>query len=282
MRPPRRLLQTSMWKRMVMHRAGSFPLVSKRLVTKSLFCFSVDGSDCLYPVRYLAWGDLSLEPTDYFVELMVASRRAHTRQYFPGLLQPVSLSLYWATATASLYSPLEHYQISMPWVSQVALVVKNLPANPGNVWDVGSIPRLGRSPGRGHGNSLQFSYLLNPMDRGAWWTTVYSVTKSWTWRSNLACMHACMSGLVSFRVTPFSSPGSPLRNLCLPSNRGVSDSPCPTIKSLWPSKLGSLGTPLPGQAPWTGTEVPWNVLWLGAKAWELESNPKVGTAVDCR
>ena len=51
--------------------------------------------------------------------------------------------------------------------SQVELVVKNLPANAGDIRDLGSIPGLGRSPGRGHGNPLQFSCLGNPMDRGA-------------------------------------------------------------------------------------------------------------------
>ena len=53
--------------------------------------------------------------------------------------------------------------------SQVALVVKNLPANAADIRDTGSIPRLGKSPGGGHGNPLQYSCLQNPMDRGAWW-----------------------------------------------------------------------------------------------------------------
>ena len=39
---------------------------------------------------------------------------------------------------------------------------------------------MGRSPGEGHGNPLQYSYLENPMDRGAWWATVHGVAKSWT------------------------------------------------------------------------------------------------------
>ena len=51
----------------------------------------------------------------------------------------------------------------------MALVVKNPPANVGNVRDAGSIPGLERSPGRGHGNPLQYSSLENPMDSGAWW-----------------------------------------------------------------------------------------------------------------
>ena len=50
----------------------------------------------------------------------------------------------------------------------------------GDVRDVGSISELGRSPGGGHGNPLQYSCLENPMDRGAWWATVHGVTKSQT------------------------------------------------------------------------------------------------------
>ena len=63
--------------------------------------------------------------------------------------------------------------------SKVALVVKN-PANAGNIRDVGSIPGLGRSPGGGHDNPLQYSCLENPMDKGAWRATVHRVAKSWT------------------------------------------------------------------------------------------------------
>ena len=52
------------------------------------------------------------------------------------------------------------------------------------------IPGSGRSPEEGNGNRLQYSCLENPMDRGAWWATVYGVTKSWTlYRSDLACTH---------------------------------------------------------------------------------------------
>ena len=50
----------------------------------------------------------------------------------------------------------------------VALVVKNLPADAGDIRDAGLIPGSGRSPGRRHGNPLQYSFLENPMDRGAW------------------------------------------------------------------------------------------------------------------
>ena len=53
-------------------------------------------------------------------------------------------------------------------------VVKNPPVDAG---DAGSIPGLGRSPGGGHGNPLQYSCLENPMDRGAWWATAHGVAK---------------------------------------------------------------------------------------------------------
>ena len=55
------------------------------------------------------------------------------------------------------------------------ILVKNPPANAGNT---GSIPGLGRSPGVGNGNSLQYSFLENSMDRGAWQTTVHGVAES--------------------------------------------------------------------------------------------------------
>ena len=56
----------------------------------------------------------------------------------------------------------------MLWASQVALVVKNLPAGAGGVRDSGSIPGSGRSPGRGHSNPFQCSCLDNPMDGRGW------------------------------------------------------------------------------------------------------------------
>ena len=52
------------------------------------------------------------------------------------------------------------------------LVVKNPPENAGDIRDTGSTPGLGRSPGGGHGNPLQYSCLENPVDIGAWWATV--------------------------------------------------------------------------------------------------------------
>ena len=65
----------------------------------------------------------------------------------------------------------------MYWASHVALVVKNLPANAGDIRDTGLIPGSERSPEEGNGNPLQYSCLENPMDRGAWWATVLGVTE---------------------------------------------------------------------------------------------------------
>ena len=56
-------------------------------------------------------------------------------------------------------------------------MVKNLPANAGDIRDVGSIPGSGRSPGEGHGNPLQYSCLENPMDREAWQAMVHEACK---------------------------------------------------------------------------------------------------------
>ena len=67
--------------------------------------------------------------------------------------------------------------------------VKNLPADAGDAAGTGSIPGLGKSPGGGNGNPLQYACLKNPMDRGAWWATVHKVTKSQIRLSNLAFMH---------------------------------------------------------------------------------------------
>ena len=61
---------------------------------------------------------------------------------------------------------------------KVVLVVKNVPVNEGDVRDTGSIPGLGRSPGKGNGNPVQYSCLENSMDRGAWQATVHGAAKS--------------------------------------------------------------------------------------------------------
>ena len=60
------------------------------------------------------------------------------------------------------------------------LMVENLPASIGDAGETGLVPGLGRSPGGRNGNPLQYSFLENPMNGGAWWAIVHRVTKNQT------------------------------------------------------------------------------------------------------
>ena len=73
-------------------------------------------------------------------------------------------------------------------------MVKNLPANAGDIRDVGSVSGLGRSPGGGNGNPLQYSCLENLVDRGAWWAAVPGIAKS---QAQLKRLHSATPGLLS-------------------------------------------------------------------------------------
>ena len=75
-------------------------------------------------------------------------------------------------------------------IPSLLLVVKNLPANAG---DMSSIPGSGRSTGEGNGNPLQCSCLEKPMDRRAWWVIIHGFTKSWTQLSNFLYWHSGLS-----------------------------------------------------------------------------------------
>ena len=74
------------------------------------------------------------------------------------------------------FSIIGYYKISRD--SPGGSVVKNLPAIAGDTGDLCSIPGLGRSPGGGNHNPLQYSFLENPTNKGAWWATVCGVAKS--------------------------------------------------------------------------------------------------------
>ena len=103
--------------------------------------------------------------------------------------------------------------------SQVALVVKKLPANAGDIRDLGSIFGLGRSSGAGHSHPLQYSCLENPMNRGDWWAMVHRVTKNWTWLKWFS-MHAHIyTSLASWTSIPPPSLPHPSR---LSQNTGLS------------------------------------------------------------
>ena len=78
------------------------------------------------------------------------------------------------------------YQESPTWVSDNSGFTRGSDGKESahNARGLGSIPRLGRSPGEGHDNSLQYLCWRIPMERAAWQATVHGVTKSWTWLSN--------------------------------------------------------------------------------------------------
>ena len=73
------------------------------------------------------------------------------------------------------------YTLGLPWWASLGSVGKEYACNAG---DLGLIPGLERSPREGNGYPLQYSYLENSMDSGAWWATVHGVTKSWTRQSD--------------------------------------------------------------------------------------------------
>ena len=124
-------------------------------------------------------------------------------------------------------------------------VVKSMPADAG---EAGSISRSRRSPGEGNGNPLQYSYLENPVDRGAWWATIHGVAKSWTWLSDFCvcvvvvsfCYLLVFISLVMWSRKPVCFPGlgSDLGKP-MPGHQGASQWSKPSL-SWWsqPSPIG--------------------------------------------
>ena len=114
------------------------------------------------------------------------------------------------TGSSFLLHPLfQHQRFSvtwcLAWASQGAHV-KYRSANTEDMRDAGSVPGSGRSSGGGNDNPLQYSWLENPMDRGAWQATVHEVAKSWTPLEQLS-MHAALlmnTGDSLFLVQPLS------------------------------------------------------------------------------
>ena len=91
----------------------------------------------------------------------------------------------------------------------MALVLKNPLANAGDIRDMGSIPGLGRSPGGdGHGNPLQYSYLENPIGRGAWRATVHEVANSLKRLSTHAGSESTMHSPTHSSVLAWRIPGT--------------------------------------------------------------------------
>ena len=95
-----------------------------------------------------------------------------------------------------------------PWASQVVLVIKNSPANAGDIRNVGLIPVSGGSLGRGHGNPLQYFCLKNSVGRGAWWVTVHGAKR----QIPLVNTHLCHCSVTKLWLTlcnhmDYSTPG---------------------------------------------------------------------------
>ena len=105
-------------------------------------------------------------------------KRAAVLDYENAML-PIALRRQTRAAILKKSGPFDN-SIYLLLASLVVLLVKNLPANAGNTRASGSILGLGRSPGGGHGNRLQYSCLENPIDREAWSATVHRVAKSQT------------------------------------------------------------------------------------------------------
>ena len=101
----------------------------------------------------------------------------HDQVVFIPRCKAVSIYTYQFTHHTNETKDKNHMIIS---IDRLLLVVKNLPANAGDVTDAGSILGSERSPGGGNGNALQYSCLENPMGRGAWGATVHRVAKSQT------------------------------------------------------------------------------------------------------
>ena len=120
------------------------------------------GTLCSSPLTYEASYLLILDLTQYMQERNIITLQVRTRR-------ECICPMLWSG-----------------WASQVALGVKNLPANEGDVRDAGSIPGLGGSPGGGHSNPLQYSHLENPVRRGAWWAAVHRVAQNRTWLKQLS------------------------------------------------------------------------------------------------
>ena len=116
-------------------------------------------------------------------------REPSERSPYPALL---NLCLQIAACNLPCREGDRQLQGRQTWISQEPEQSKGFPSGSDSkesachVGDPGSIPRLGRSPGGGHGNSLQYSCLENPMDRGAWWATAHGVAQSQTRLSDLA------------------------------------------------------------------------------------------------
>ena len=121
--------------------------------------------------------------------------------------QVKGLVLHWTGFTSHA-----SHTLGVPRAATWALVVKNPPANAGDIRNAELILGLGRSPGGGHGDSLQYSCLENPMDRGAWWAAVHR-SQSRTQLKRLST-HTCKSThTADWLAINFEVPTNPLGSI---------------------------------------------------------------------
>ena len=116
-------------------------------------------------------------------------------QFFRGGMHDLEISYILSIVTQLLNDHLKiRTYLSDPRASQVVQWCrKNSPANAGDTGDMGLSPGSGRYSGGGNSSPLQYSFLENPMDRGAWRATVHGFAKSWTQLSTWACIHLTQS-----------------------------------------------------------------------------------------
>ena len=103
------------------------------------------------------------------------------------LENPLDRGAWWAA-----FHGVTENQIQLKRQSMHANMLMGFPGGSASKEPLGSIPGLGRSPGKGNGNTPQYSCLGNPMDRGAWQATVHGVTKRWTQLSAHAHTQTCL------------------------------------------------------------------------------------------
>ena len=97
--------------------------------------------------------------------------------------------------------------------SQVVLVVKNLPVNAGDIKDASSVPGLGRFPGEGNGNPLQYSYLENPTDRGTQRATVQGIESDTTEVTEQTRLSVILVTSIYSRASSYDAYVYPVSNL---------------------------------------------------------------------
>ena len=116
-----------------------------------------------------------------------------------------------------------------PWAAWTNLMIIKRPAKEKVIREEGSIPGSGRSPGEGNGNSLRYSCLENPTDKGAWRAMVHSVAKSWT-RLNGYTQHG-KEGVSPFAVPPLACLQQSANELCyeVSPHDTLGKTPSPTV-----------------------------------------------------